>query len=339
MAIDGDSASGRSIRTTGAALILVTCGAGACSGLLGLGDFTDQASGEGGGATTPASAAVTTTAGSGAQTTTSSGRSASTVTASSTISSGDGGGGAEGDGGAAATGGGGSGGDGGSGTGGDRPAIPCNPGTYTNADTDPCDPLDPDACPDGAHCSFADAVGNLGCVPDLEGDGAPGDVCVDDAGCAGSAHCVGGKCAPFCCPESDAPCNTILGGECGSRLNGDEEGTYVSVCFYREVCEPLQDTCSVATQNCYLYDFDTNLAVCVGSPENTAEGGACMFANSCQESSICALERGNDVCRQLCDLTDWMTSVVPTGGCPSGRTCTDAGFEGTWEHIGICRVN
>lgn len=106
-------------------------------------------------------------------------------------------------------------------------------------------------------------------------------------------------------------------------------------CVYNEVCEPLEDTCSNPQQNCYLQDFDQYLAVCLNSPQNTPEGEACGYLNSCTESAFCSNE---SVCRQLCDLDDWQTSEVPTGGCPPDRTCIALGFEvgSPWENLGAC---
>ena len=66
------------------------------------------------------------------------------------------------------------------------------------------------------------------------------------------------------------------------------------------------------------------------------EGETCAFTNDCGESSVCDAS----VCRQLCDLTNWMTEEVPTGGCPPGRTCQTYGWPNSdWSNIGICRPN
>jgi hypothetical protein len=68
-----------------------------------------------------------------------------------------------------------------------------------------CDPLDPEACVEGAHCgtSFAiDFTLAISCQPG-DGDGEEGASCTRDTDCAPTLGCFGGACRPWCDLEDD----------------------------------------------------------------------------------------------------------------------------------------
>lgn len=305
--------------------------AAGCSSVLGLDEFGAQVAGEGGAPSTGSTSTDAATS-TGQGTASSGGAGGSTTTASTSAGPGGGEGGAGGDGGQ-----GGDGGDGAGGEGGGPPPIVCEPGTYTNA-FGTCDILDPGTCPAGSRCSFADDDGTLGCIPENPGSRNLAEPCSTDTDCAGDLFCADGHCTSFCCPANDDPCDAIEGGFCGLNIAAPgEPDVNARACFFMQPCEPLLDECVDPEEHCTVYDFDTQEAYCIPSPQDGPEGASCMYLNDCGESAICAVNpAGGTACRHLCDLDDWMTSQVPTGGCLAGRTCTSLGFVDDWAHIGIC---
>lgn len=304
-------------------------GLAGCGALLGLDDF-----GEAAGEATSTGAGTSTGLG-----TTSSSTSSTTAAGTGGDPTGTGGNGTTGPGGGDEGGGGNgsssSSGGGGGGTGGSQ-AIECAPSSNTNA-TGNCDLLDPATCPAGSHCAFANDFGTLDCVPDNAGPRGLGEPCSDDAACAGPLACIQGSCSTFCCPGSNEPCSADPGGYCTLNINPPNDATiFASVCRFYEICELLADDCVDPQHNCYMVDFDLGISACFPSPNDLPEGAPCQFLNDCGESSICTL----DGCRQLCDIANWVNLEVPTGGCPTGRTCTDVGGwgdpGGEWDGIGLC---
>lgn len=210
---------------------------------------------------------------------------------------------------------------------------------YTTADTTPCDPLSPATCAQGTHCTFVDDVGTLGCRPDNAGSRGMGQPCVDSAECSGSLECIGGQCAPWCCPENDQPCGQVA-GLCDVQVaapNNDQ--VWIMSCTFEYPSCLLMDLCPVGTF-CHPMDFASAQDGCEppsGPNAPVGEDNPCMYRNDCGESELCENSTMPAVCRQICDLTNWMTLQPPVGGCPPLRICTPVNWgNNVWFNFGLC---
>lgn len=222
-----------------------------------------------------------------------------------------------------------------SGTGGN---VMCT-GMYTSADTTPCDPLQPGTCMAGTHCTFVDNVGTLGCVPDNAGVKVLGDPCTDSSECSGVYECIGNTCSTWCCPDNNLPCTTAS-GLCDVQVTAPDDDTkWVMGCSFQPACTLLGNTCAMGTY-CHPADLAAAVAVCEtpsGPMAPFAEGAPCMYRNDCGESAFCDNNAMPAVCRQICDVTNWMTLQVPLGGCPAMRTCMSVNWgNNQWTNFGLC---
>jgi hypothetical protein len=205
----------------------------------------------------------------------------------------------------------------------------------TTAMVDQCDVLKQD-CPPGQWCDIVQ--GKTTCVGDAGGVKCKGDPCTADGECQAGLKCINNRCSPFCCSATDEPCDAglcLLEFDYGSSITA-------RFCAYPPQCELLQDNCPEMGLNCYPLKLPEAFAGCFPQAIPAVdEGEPCMFLNDCGESSFC-YEDPNDpndmsMCRQLCDETNWMTQMVPTGGCPPSRTCVDVNWGNMeWNNIGIC---
>jgi hypothetical protein len=216
----------------------------------------------------------------------------------------------------------------------------CTSPVLTNATMTACNVLNQD-CPAGQWCDVIN--GSTTCVPDQGGVKCQGQTCVTDSDCRAGLKCIGSqgnaRCTPFCCAGTSEPCEA---GLCNLDVMypGDVIGR---MCSYPPQCDLLADNCPMG-QSCYPIDPSQGQAACYPqqSPPS-GEGEECAALNDCSESSYCFDDDNNGttpiVCRQLCDLDNWMNEVVPTGGCPTDRTCVPVPlFAGTvWaDEIGAC---
>ncbi len=82
-----------------------------------------------------------------------------------------------------------------------------------------CNPVTNDGCDPGSTCDFADTSSGFACYPPPN-EAALCAACDNSAGpfCQGGMACLGGKCARFCCDDSD--CGT---GKCDKSLFEDDE--------------------------------------------------------------------------------------------------------------------
>jgi hypothetical protein len=216
--------------------------------------------------------------------------------------------------------------------GGGMTMIPCN--TPTASVTGPCDPLQQD-CPPGQMC---DVVGTAtACVPASMGLIGKGGDCSGDQECSAGLRCVDCKCSPFCCLDNDLPCD---GGVCDIQLQYPG-GATAYMCSYKQSCTLFENTCvptPCGNTACHPVDFMSGLAVCdLPSPDfPVAEGAECMFRNDCEESAHCNTGETPAVCRDLCDLANWMNLTPSQGGCEAMRTCTMIGGAAGFPGVGIC---
>jgi hypothetical protein len=201
---------------------------------------------------------------------------------------------------------------------------------YTNV-TGACDLLAQD-CATGEYCDI-DAEGASVCLPDHGGVKCRGESCVTLEECQAGLQCIDSKCTPFCCPDSNEPC---AGGLCDTQVDFGND-MFGLVCSYLPQCQLLMNECT-APAECHPARFDQALAVCDSpSSSHVGEGESCIFRNDCGESQICNTTGEPGVCRQLCNVRDWMTLEPPTGGCPPERECVEVDWgNDEWTHIGIC---
>jgi len=211
------------------------------------------------------------------------------------------------------------------------------PEPFTSITEGECDLLNPlSSCPDGFWC---DVQGSTAACVTVQGKGVkgPGQSCAGDSECSAGLSCQMNKCSPVCCPATGEPC-LANSGTCNIEVSlaGDQ---WVQMCSYLPSCTLLEDTCEGADV-CLIQDPAQCLSVCVGQSATAAEEGEeCNYINDCGESARCNNEGGTGYCRQLCDINDWQTSEVPTGGCPPGRQCEVLNTpctDGSWDHLGIC---
>jgi hypothetical protein len=217
--------------------------------------------------------------------------------------------------------------------GGGAAPIPCNTPVFDGM-PGPCDLLQQD-CPPGQQC---DVVGNTtGCVTASNGLIVKGGDCSQDNECSAGLRCVDCKCTPYCCVDNDLPCE---GGLCDISLDFGN-GTHAYTCSFKESCTLFEMTCGqtpCGITKCHAVDFMNGLAVCdLPAPGmEKAEGEGCMYRNECGESAHCNTTEQPAVCRDLCDLTNWMSLTPSTGGCVAMRTCQMISGGDGFPNVGIC---
>lgn len=196
---------------------------------------------------------------------------------------------------------------------------------YTNV-TGSCDLLNQD-CASGQMCNVQN--GEAQCLPDPGGLKKHGDPCTSPSECQRGLVCIDSKCAPFCCPDNDQPCE---GGVCDLQVNlGD--GDFVFVCSYAEACTLFAGDCPEG-MDCHIANADKGLSVCDPPLDLVAEGEACNFRNNCDDAQQCV---GN-VCRHNCNLATWNVDPRPApgaGGCLAERECVDL-MASAFPGIGLC---
>ncbi len=211
---------------------------------------------------------------------------------------------------------------------------------YTNIPKGDCDLLAQD-CPEGMWCDVSKDGTNYStkCAPAGGGLKDKGVACSGPSECQAGLKCAAGKCTPYCCPDTDQPCD---GGSCNIILSFDEAKMFRAfVCSYNDSCELFKGDCPGDTE-CHVEDPDAGLAVChPPAPSAVGEGEQCEYVNDCGDSMLCNKNGVDNMdpygkCRHLCDSTKLM-EAAGKGGCLEGRECVPVTAQG-FPNLGICML-
>ncbi len=215
----------------------------------------------------------------------------------------------------------------------------CLPGQMTTA-VGVCDPL-AQQCGAGKTCTLL-SDGTLGCAPST-GGGQLFAPCNDHPDCAGGFDCYLGRCTRPCCPSLEfALCGPL--GRCTLELNnGVTDGPFLKECTFKPDCNPWSGGAGCAPPETNCGSSNTGKPGCnapSGQVTSPTLGKACTYANDCDDSQMCYLANGENLCRWLCKVQDFgappsgqVGGSPGQGGCATGETCTRLP-ESTW--LGVC---
>ncbi|MFK8000868.1 MAG: hypothetical protein AB8H86_14820 [Polyangiales bacterium] len=176
-----------------------------------------------------------------------------------------------------------------------------------------CNPVLGTGCEGSESCFVAGSADSAMTVCGGPGATPIGGDCTTADGCQSGLSCIGGKCQPLCCGDSDADCPT--GGVCNGLSN--LEG--IGVCLLPDGCNLVMQTGCDDGLGCYPLSSEGGTRCATSGA--AAVGAACEASNDCAGGTIC-LDDGT--CHSLCELE--------SDTCGDQRCSPLNGFEA----VGVC---
>ncbi|MBI5547068.1 MAG: hypothetical protein HY901_24575 [Deltaproteobacteria bacterium] len=184
-----------------------------------------------------------------------------------------------------------------------------------------CNPLDPQACPNGQNCYFSADTELYACGP--VGQGEIQAECATGADCVAGTDCIAvsqtaSMCLAFCDPAVASTCN----GQCFDW----EDGT--GSCIPADECDLLAQDCPTATDACYPGTINMTCEpegqkavgqTCAAQTE--CVGGAICVSTTC--TKLCATAGGDPACAALdsCEPVESGSELGLCKPCPAAQVC------------------